>query len=78
MLPTILNLHYMNLLNQVHTGLWPACDLLLATTLICVCIHPGGFYNYSDVIWTLYDWLNKFYNFYMVATVDISIVGGTT
>ena len=47
MLPTIPNLHYMNLLNQVHTGLWPARDLLLAATSICVCmcVHPRGFLN---------------------------------
>ena len=29
----------------------------------------------SIVIWTHYDWLNKFYNLYMTAVVSISLVG---
>ena len=41
---------------------------------MCVC-PPLRLFITSGVKRTLYDWLNKFYNLYMVAIGDISIVG---
>ena len=37
---------------------------------VCVCL-PLRILITSGVIWTQYDWLNKFYNFYMTAIVTI-------
>ena len=40
---------------------------------VCVCVSVCALRPIitSDVIWTPYDWLNKFYNFYMAAVVVI-------
>ena len=38
---------------------------------LCVCLPPRLLIT-SGVIWTPYDWSNKFYGFYMAAVVDIS------
>ena len=38
---------------------------------VCVCVSTPRLLITSDMIWTPYDWLNKFYGFYMVAVVDI-------
>ena len=35
-----------------------------------VCLSPKLLIT-SGMIWTSYDWLNKFYSFYMAAVVDI-------
>ena len=35
---------------------------------VCVCLPPRLLIT-SGVIWTPYDWLNKFYSFYMAAEV---------
>ena len=42
-------------------------------TAVFMCVFtPEAINNYKcDVIWTLYDWLNEFYNFYMAVVVDI-------
>ena len=37
---------------------------------VCVCLLPRLLIT-SGMIWTLYDWLNKFYSFYMAAVVII-------
>ena len=37
---------------------------------MCVCLPPRLLIT-SGIIWTPYDWLNKFYSFYMAAIVDI-------
>ena len=33
---------------------------------VCMCVPEA-----SGMIWALYDWLNKFYSFCMVAAVDV-------
>ena len=47
---------------------------------VCVCVYvraracgclPPRLFIASSVIWTPYDYLNKFYSFYMAAIVDI-------
>ena len=39
---------------------------------VCVCLcTPPRLLITSDVIWTPYDWLNKFYIFCVAVTVDI-------
>ena len=39
-----------------------------------MCVHvclPPRLFKTSSVIWTPYNWLNKFYSFYVVAVVSI-------
>ena len=51
------------------------CECLYA----CVCLHvclPPKLVITSGMIWTPYDWSNKFYGFYMAAVVE-SLVGVT-
>ena len=39
---------------------------------LCVCVSPPPrLLITSGVIWTPYDWLNKFYSFYMATAVII-------
>ena len=41
---------------------------------VCVCVHPLSYKKlvmWCGVIWTSYDWLNKFCNIYMAAIVGI-------
>ena len=40
---------------------------------VCVCLHPRLLIT-SGMIWTSYDWLNKFYSCYM-ATIVIIVIG---
>ena len=41
-------------------------------TCLCVCLcPPPRLLITSGVIWTLYDWLNKFYRCYMAIIVGI-------
>ena len=39
--------------------------------LVCVCVSTLTLLITSGVIWTPYDWLSKFYSFYMAALVII-------
>ena len=44
---------------------------------VCVCVNPSQrLLIISSMIWTPYDWLNKFYRFGMVAVVGIINVCG--
>ena len=64
------------LLNQVHAGCRPVRAWFLkivsvrtsVCVFVCVCPPPRPLIT-SGVIWTPYDWLNKFYSFYMAAEV---------
>ena len=48
-------------------------------TLICVCVcPPPRLLITSGVIWNPYDWLNKFYRFYMAAVAIINDGCGLT
>ena len=39
---------------------------------VCVCVRPAPrLLIISGMIWTTYDWLNKFYSFYMAILVSI-------
>ena len=38
---------------------------------VCVCMHLRLVKTTSGMMWTSYVWLNKFYNFYVVAVVSI-------
>ena len=64
-------------LNQAHAGLWPVSTWFLETNLVCdvcVCVSvclPPRLVITSGVIWTSYDWLSKFYSFYIAAVVSI-------
>ena len=69
-----------HLLNQMCAGLWPVHTWFLETdsvwTSVCVFLHvcvspPPRILITSGVIWTPYDWLNKFYSFYVAAVVGI-------
>ena len=44
---------------------------------VCVCMSAPEAIT-SGVIWTPYDWLNKFYSFYMTAVVVIDDGHGLT
>ena len=57
-----------------------ACVCVRVCVCVCVCVCLCAFVSVcppprllitSGVIWTPYDWLNKFYSFYMVAVVVI-------
>ena len=70
---------YVQLLMTDKAGLacgWYASSflkLLLSTTCVCMCmcVCPESINNHWYDIWTPYDWLNKFYSFYLVAVVSI-------
>ena len=62
------------LLNQAHTGHRPAhawfieIDFVRDVCNMCVCVSvcpPPRLLLTSGVIWTQYDWLNKFYSLYI-------------
>ena len=70
----------------MQTGLWPRhtwfFKLLLSTTsvYVCVCVWtylricfclPPRLLITSGVVWIPYDWLHKYYRFYMAAIVGI-------
>ena len=40
---------------------------------MCVCVPPRLFKT-SSVIWTAYNWLNKFYSFYVYVVAVVSII----
>ena len=68
-------------LNQAHIGCRPAharflrIDLVqIVSTCVGVSVSVSEAINNNWVIWTLYDWLNKFCSCYM-ATVAIIING---
>ena len=42
---------------------------------VCVCVSAPRLLITSDMIWTSYDWLNKFYSFYMAPAVVIDSRG---
>ena len=44
------------------------CVCVCACLHWCVCVYPPDVIN---IKWTLYDWLNKFYSFYVAAVVGI-------
>ena len=46
------------------------CACVCGCVCTCMCPPPRLLIN-SGVIWTPYDWLNKFYNFYLAAVVSI-------
>ena len=65
------------LLNQVHASHRLACAWFLKIDPVqiigmhvCVCPRPRLLIT-SGVIWTSYNWLNKFYSCYMVTVVII-------
>ena len=64
-------------LNQAHAGQRPVRAWFLDIDLVrevCVCVSvcpPPRLLITSGVIWTPYDWLNKYYSFCMAAIVDI-------
>ena len=43
------------------------CVCVCVHACVCACVFPEA----SGVIWTSYDWLNKFCSFYMAAVVVI-------
>ena len=49
---------------------------LVCKVTMCVCVWLGYFNNqqvvWCGMIWTYYNWLKKFYNFYMAAVVSIT------
>ena len=45
---------------------------------LCVCVSSLRLLITSGVIWSPYDWLNKFYSFYMAAVVVIDDGHGLT
>ena len=53
---------------QLHTKF---LKIVSVCTSVCMYVSTPEDINYSGVIWTQYDWLNKFYNFYMTAIVSI-------
>ena len=68
------------LLSQACAGCRPAhawflkivCMRVHAYMCACVCVSPPPrLLITSGVIWTPYDWLNKFYSIYMAAVVGI-------
>ena len=65
------------LLNQEHAGHTPGfLKLILYGSSVCVCVFvcvsaPEAINIISGVIWTPYDWLNKFYSCYMEIVVVI-------
>ena len=61
-----------NFLNQAHAGhrLVHAWFLKIVDVYVCVC-PPPRLLIISGVIWTPYDWLNKFYSCYMATVVVI-------
>ena len=68
--------------------MWLACTwfLKIVSVQMSVCVHvclrkclpPEAQLIISGMIWTLYDWVSKFYSFYMAAIVDIVGRGGLT
>ena len=67
----------------MRTGLWPAPTWFLKifsvrmSVLMCLCVcvcPPLRLLITSAVIWTPYDWLNKFYSCYMATVVMETVV----
>ena len=53
------------------------CWCMYVCTFVCVCLLPRLLIT-SSMIWTPYDWLNKFYSLYMAAIVSIISRRGLT
>ena len=49
---------------------WVCIVFVCVCVCVCVCLPPRLLIT-SDVIWTPYDWLNKFYSCYMTIIVSI-------
>ena len=50
-----------------------ACVCVCVCVCVYLCVSPSPrLLIASGLIWTLYDWFNKFYSFYMAAVVIIS------
>ena len=49
--------------DQVCAGQMPVCTWFLKLGGVDMCVSPPNLLITSSVIWTQYDWLNKFYNF---------------
>ena len=49
------------------------CECLYARVFVCMCVCPPPrlLLITSGMIWTPYDWSDKFYGFYIAAVVDI-------
>ena len=67
-----------NFLNQACVGnrpvhAWfPKIAFVCEVGSMCVCVcPPPRLLISSGMIWTIYDWLNKFYSFYMATVVII-------
>ena len=67
-------------LNQAYTGHWPghAWSIKKFSVYMSICVHVWlcvfpvlRLLITSDMIWTPYDWLNRFYSFYMAIVVGI-------
>ena len=80
------NIYYCNFLNQACTSLWQMHAWLLKNLIyadicmfvcvnVCVCL-PLRLLITSGIIWTTYDWVNKFYSSYMTTVVRIIIWSG--
>ena len=61
---------YAILLNQVCVPGF--LELLLSVNVCMLVCPPPRLLISSDVIWTPFDWSNKFYGFYMAAVVNIN------
>ena len=48
------------------------CVCVCECVCVCVCVSTPRLLITSDVMWTPYDWSNKFHGFYMAAVVDIN------
>ena len=81
LLPGIILLYLAVLLNQAHAGCRPAHLVFLKLTLcgssVCVCVFTCVCPSLRllitcGMIWTPYDWLNKFYSFYMAIVVIVN------
>ena len=64
---------YVNMCKWKPVHLHGFLKLLLSRILVCVfeCVFPPRLLITSDVIWTPYDWSNKFCWFYMKTVVGI-------
>ena len=51
------------------------CVCVYVCVCVCVCLPPRLLIT-SDKIWTTYDWLNKFYSFYMATAFVIGSRSG--
>ena len=68
---------YISMFNPAHTWFLKNCFCLgscFVCVCVCVCVHSQGYellLASCGMIWIEYDWLNKFYKFYMAPVVSI-------